>query len=347
MAGRLTNKNYIAIAEWMLELPELTNTRELLVFALIYGFTQDSENHYFSGSLSYLSEWLGCGDRAHATRYLNSLVKKNLLSKEVVKEKGKQKGCIYKTLVDKGSVLNSVDYGYIIIQPWMINKLALNGKDLLLYSLVHGYSRMGSENYIKYNKDYFAKWLRCRKDHVDRQIEKAIKKGLIKHENNAYIAIIPKEVQTPQSGNTLEEVTQSGNTFTQIGNTFSSPKVATNNISQVILNNLLESDSTNEVSYYESFDKCNSISDEEMLSRLTDNQYKALNILLKKVGSHEIDSSKESLIYYFKKLLLRDFKTSTGQKIRNIVGYVESNFRIRSQQDEIGNELYLTIKDEN
>lgn len=347
MAGRLTNKNYIAIAEWMLELPELTNTRELLTYGLIYGFTQGSESHFYSGSLDYLSEWLNCGGGAHATRYLNALVKKGLVSKEPVKEKGKQKGCIYRTLVDNGGVLENTDYGYIIVQPWMTNLMNLNGKDLLLYALVHGYSRMGSDNYIKYNKEYFAKWLQCRKDNVDRQIQKALDKGIIKEENNTFVATVPKEVAIPQTGSTLKENPQSGSTYTQTGSTCSSLKLADNNISQVILNNLLESDSTNEVSYYESFDKCNSISDEEMLSRLTDNQYKALNILLKKVGSHEIDSSKESLIYYFKKLLLRDFKTSTGQKIRNIVGYVESNFRIRSQQDEIGNELYLTIKDEN
>ena len=348
MTRKLTNKNYIAIADWMLDLN--LNTRELLTYALIYGFTQDSESGQYTASLSYLAQWLGIDDRAHATRYLKALVDKKLVSKVTVKTENKQKGCIYKTIIDKGSVLNNFDYDYIIIQPWMITELHLNGKDLLLYSLVHGYSRKGSDNAINYNKNYFAKWLDCRRDNVDRQVKKAIKKGLIKLEGCQMVAIVPKDIQSPQSGNTSKKVEeechpQSGNTLPQSGNT-SLLNLATNNLSPEYINNLNESVSAQNdfyideiqepYSYFLSRETKNvKMTDEEMYSLLNKTQYKALNILIKKAMIGEIEATKESVILYFKKLVMRDWKDSSGNKIQNIVGYVQSRFNIKTRENEI------------
>ena len=41
----LNDRNYITIADWMIKDYDLT-TRELLTYAIIYGFSQDGESVY-------------------------------------------------------------------------------------------------------------------------------------------------------------------------------------------------------------------------------------------------------------------------------------------------------------
>lgn len=216
------------------------NTRELLTYALIYGFCQDGEGYYY-GSLEYLSSWLGMSDRTNATRYLMPLVDRGLITKKVGRSRLNQKVCVYMTTSDNGSVIDNPDIDYMIIQPWMMQSMHLNGKDLLLYALIHGYSRKESGNVCEYNKDYFAKWLQCRKDHVERQIKQAINNGFIKKEKDGYVAIVPEGIGLPQTDNTTldkEDInfTQIDNTFTQIDN-IPLPKLTTNNL---YLDNLVD-----------------------------------------------------------------------------------------------------------
>lgn len=67
------------IERWMVENLELSGT-ELLVFAIIFGATQDGES-WFTGSRQYLADWCGCTTRA--IQYaLNNLVAKQLIEKE-------------------------------------------------------------------------------------------------------------------------------------------------------------------------------------------------------------------------------------------------------------------------
>ena len=233
MSRKLSIKNYIAIADWMLDLN--LNTRELLTYALIYGFSQDGEGYYY-GSLEYLSSWLGMSDRTNATRYLKPLVDRGLLEKKEGRSKLNQKVCVYSTIVNNGSIIDNPDIDYIIIQPWMMQDMHLNGKDLLLYALVHGYSRKESGNICRYSKDYFAKWLQCRKDNVDRQIKRAIGSGIIKEQGGGFLAVVPDGIDLPQTDNTLMsdgeiDFTQIDNTFPQSDNT-SSLKLTTNNLDQ-------------------------------------------------------------------------------------------------------------------
>jgi len=244
MNRKLSIKNYIAIADWMLDLG--LNTRELLTYALIYGFSQDGEGYYY-GSLEYLSSWLGMSDRTNATRYLKPLVEKGLLIKKEGKSRLNQKICVYTAAADNGSVIDNPEIDYMIIQPWMMQDMHLNGKDLLLFALIHGYSRKESGNICKYSKDYFAKWLQCRKDHVERQVRQAIRNGLIREEKDGFVAVVPEEIRLTQIDNTpvLEgeiDFTQIDNTYPQTDNT-SSPKMTTNNLSpdnlkdNLVLNN--------------------------------------------------------------------------------------------------------------
>lgn len=332
MTNKLTNKNYIAIADWMLDLG--LNTRELLTYALIYSFSQDQESCYY-GSLEYLAEWLDI-DSPHSVRYLKPLVDKKLVTKEDIKVAGKTRCCKYKTIEQRGNIIENPDVDYIIIQPWMIKNMHLNGKDLLLYALIHGYSRKGSNNYCSCQKDYFAKWLQCRKDNVQRQINQALNKGYIKPYEDGYIAIVPENINFPQNGSITKKIknTQTGSIKPQTGS-INSLKVVDNNLYLQTKENLLETDSQEEINYFKSMENKNiSLTDEEMFSKLTKTQLKALNILVKKIAVGEIEATKESLYFYFKKLVLRKFKTQKGEQIRNIVGYVESNFKLKTQNDD-------------
>ena len=175
-------------------------------------------------------------DRTNATRYLKPLVDRGLLAKKEGRSKLNQKVCVYSTIVNNGSIIDNPDIDYIIIQPWMMQDMHLNGKDLLLYALVHGYSRKESGNICRYSKDYFAKWLQCRKDNVDRQIKRVIGSGIIKEQGGGFLAVVPDGIDLPQTDNTLMsdgeiDFTQIDNTFPQSDNT-SSLKLTTNNLDQ-------------------------------------------------------------------------------------------------------------------
>jgi len=77
----ISNINYITIQGWMISELSLKGN-ELLVYALIYGFSQDG-NTKFEGSLSYIAEWLSASKQT-AINVLKSLEEKNLIKKEQV-----------------------------------------------------------------------------------------------------------------------------------------------------------------------------------------------------------------------------------------------------------------------
>ena len=74
----LNEKSYITIQAWMTKL-EL-NSSELMIYAIIYGFSQDGES-WFSGSITYLSEWTGLSN-VSVINNLNKLVDMKLLRKQ-------------------------------------------------------------------------------------------------------------------------------------------------------------------------------------------------------------------------------------------------------------------------
>lgn len=77
--GRIKNNNYYVTTGWMINDLGLTG-RELQVYAIIYGFTQDEETE-FNGSITYIAEWLGTSNRGTVTRTITSLLEKGLISK--------------------------------------------------------------------------------------------------------------------------------------------------------------------------------------------------------------------------------------------------------------------------
>lgn len=72
------DNNFIAIQGWMRTKLNLKGN-ELLIYALIYGFSQDGDSR-FTGSRKYIAEWCGCSMDT-VDRSLSSLVGKGLLAK--------------------------------------------------------------------------------------------------------------------------------------------------------------------------------------------------------------------------------------------------------------------------
>lgn len=74
----IKDNNFIAIQGWMRNKLELKGY-ELIVYALIYGFSQDGSSS-FSGTRRYIAEWCGCSMRT-VDNTLASLLAKKLIVK--------------------------------------------------------------------------------------------------------------------------------------------------------------------------------------------------------------------------------------------------------------------------
>ena len=79
MKDKIKNENYIMISGWMIKELNLKGS-ELLVYAIIYGFSQDGINKY-EGSRQYLADWCNCTKQG-IDRALKNLLKKKLITKE-------------------------------------------------------------------------------------------------------------------------------------------------------------------------------------------------------------------------------------------------------------------------
>ena len=77
--SRINADSYIVVQGWMITELNLKGN-ELLVFAIIHGFSQDNAGE-FTGSLQYLTKWTNGSKRA-VQNALSALVKKELLIKK-------------------------------------------------------------------------------------------------------------------------------------------------------------------------------------------------------------------------------------------------------------------------
>ena len=75
----IKNENFILIQGWMINNLKLSGN-DLLVYAIIYGFTQDGEQ-WFEGSRSYLGAWCNSTKRG-IQKNLQRLVENNLVLKK-------------------------------------------------------------------------------------------------------------------------------------------------------------------------------------------------------------------------------------------------------------------------
>lgn len=99
----IKNENYTTILGFMVNDLHLKGN-ELLVYAIIYGFSQ-AEEQVFSGSLQYLADWVGASKQG-VSKNLKSLVEKGLIEKRDYMKNG-VKFCEYRAT----KALNKVDGG--------------------------------------------------------------------------------------------------------------------------------------------------------------------------------------------------------------------------------------------
>lgn len=104
--SKVKDENFINIQGWMINDLKLKGN-ELLVYAIIYGFSQDGETR-FTGSLQYLADWTS-STKQGVTKNLKSLVEKGYISKEEKYINGVKFCEYYVTQLNR--VLNSVEQG--------------------------------------------------------------------------------------------------------------------------------------------------------------------------------------------------------------------------------------------
>lgn len=104
--GRVNDENYICIQGWMINKLNLKGN-ELLVYAIIYGFSQDEESR-FTGSLQYLADWTNSSKQG-VMKNLKSLVDKGYIEK-IDRTINGVKFCEYRA-TKFNRVLNNVEQG--------------------------------------------------------------------------------------------------------------------------------------------------------------------------------------------------------------------------------------------
>ena len=92
----MKNENYITIQGWMVNELQLSGN-ELILYALIYGFSQDGESK-FEGAAKYLADSLRVSKRATLS-ILNALVRKGYI-KKYKQGIGRSKTCDYAVNID-------------------------------------------------------------------------------------------------------------------------------------------------------------------------------------------------------------------------------------------------------
>ena len=105
--SKVKDENYISISGWMVTRLGLKGN-ELLVYAIIYGFSQDGETRY-TGSLQYLADWTN-STKQSCIKCLKSLAEKGYIIKYEKIVNG-VKFCEYQAVKLKSMVVNKVEHG--------------------------------------------------------------------------------------------------------------------------------------------------------------------------------------------------------------------------------------------
>ena len=140
----MKNNNFITIQGWMVNEIGLSGN-ELLLYALIYGFSQD-EKSLFNLSLSYTMKWLNVSKQTVVT-ILKKLVDKGLIIKEERTDNG-VKNCFYK-------VVNNLDRGSQESLPPPSQKSLPHNNIDIYNTLIIKYSNIKEpmERWLKYKKE--------------------------------------------------------------------------------------------------------------------------------------------------------------------------------------------------
>ena len=105
--SKVKDENFISISGWMVTRLGLKGN-ELLVYAIIYGFSHDDETR-FTGSLQYLADWTN-STKQSCIKCLKSLIEKGYITKRENIVNG-VKFCEYQAVKPKSMVVNKVEHG--------------------------------------------------------------------------------------------------------------------------------------------------------------------------------------------------------------------------------------------
>ena len=135
----MKDESFVMVAGWMVSKLQLKG-RELLIYAVIYGFSQDGQS-WFTGSVRYLAEWAGCSKRTVYTT-LQSLLEKGLIRKRV-KDVNGVRFCDYQAVKPDAGVVKKLHGGSEKTAPGVVKKL-------------HGGSEKTSDHSIEHSIDNIA-----------------------------------------------------------------------------------------------------------------------------------------------------------------------------------------------
>lgn len=128
--SKLKDNNHIVIDGWMINKLNLKGN-ELIVYALIYGFSQDGESEFY-GSRSYIAEWCN-SSLPTVDKSLNDLVGKEYILKRT-------------------EIINNVTFNRYKVNLEVVNKLYRGSKETLGGSKeTLGGSKETLHNNIEYN----------------------------------------------------------------------------------------------------------------------------------------------------------------------------------------------------
>lgn len=247
MNKQIKENTYVNICKWMMKMD--LSAKELLLYALIYSFSMDGVNSYY-GSASYLANWVSAGSRKTVFRCMKSLEEKGYIKRSSLKLPKTQKMTLYQVTEPKG---DPKLFDCVTIYPFMINDLHLKDRQLILYALIYGFSKKGSDTWCTASLEYFAEWLDLNPtestfNHIrDRYLTPMKNKKLIEVGKSGliakYKALVPEETGEslpPQIDTTIEEdgsapSPQNDTTNSQIDTT-SHPKMTLNNLEDILVN---------------------------------------------------------------------------------------------------------------
>lgn len=129
--GKVSRENYCVLQGWMITDLELKG-HELVIFAVIHGFTQDGENLY-TGGLQYLAEWTKATKQT-VMSCLKNLVEKGYIEKQEEIRNG-VKFCNYRTRSEILPVVKNFDGGGQKILPGVVKNFDPEYKDNTKYKI--------------------------------------------------------------------------------------------------------------------------------------------------------------------------------------------------------------------
>lgn len=162
--NNLKNENYITILGFMVNELKLKGN-ELLVYAIIYGFSQSGE-HKYTGSLQYLADWTN-STKQGVIKVLKSLISKEYIKKDDYYLNGVKFVSYYTTKFNGGMQLSCTNNTNIYIKENIFNSKELNIKEKEQKKQKFGtYQRvlLTQNEYDKLCNDFT-------KDVIDKQIE--------------------------------------------------------------------------------------------------------------------------------------------------------------------------------